>query len=286
MSSANVVALKAGGSIAGIVPQSFEDVYRIARCISESGLAPAGMRTPEQVTVAILTGLEIGLPPMFAIQKIAVINGRPSVWGDAIPALLWARGFKLREWAEGSGEAAIAHCEVARPDGEKIVRSFDVAKARKAGLWGKTGPWSQHPERMLQMRARGLACRDGAADVLSGLYLREEIDEPMRDITPVKQIAALEIPDDIPDSQGPRTGTNGAEKPATDTKVTAREPDNEPDEQIANPDSILSKIEDDIALCTSVEDLSQVEQQYADLLPRLSKAHQKKAAKLFADAKE
>lgn len=263
MSSANVVALKAGGSIAGIVPQSFEDVYRIARCISESGLAPAGMRTPEQVTVAILTGLEIGLPPMFAIQKIAVINGRPSLWGDAIPALLWARGFKLREWADGSAEAAIAHCEVTRPDGEKIVRSFDVAKARKAGLWGKTGPWSQHPERMLQMRARGLACRDGAADVLSGLYLREEIDEPMRDITPSKS-APLEVPDELP----------LAIEEASDGDV------------LADADGFLDKLSDDIALCSSEDELKLIAESNAEMISRLPKDKKLKAAAMLQEAAE
>lgn len=182
----NVVALKAGGQISSIIPQSFEDVYRIAKCISESGLAPKGMDKPEQVTVAIMTGLEIGLPPMFAIQKIAVINGRPSVWGDAVPAILWSKGFKLSEFREGEGDKLEAHCSVMRPDGDVITRSFSVAQARKAGLWGKAGPWTMYPDRMLQMRARGLACRDGAADALSGLYLAEEMAE-VEDITPKRK---------------------------------------------------------------------------------------------------
>lgn len=172
------LALRAGGSISAIVPQSIEEVYRVAKCISESGLAPNGMKTPEQVTVAILTGLEIGLPPMFAIQKIAVINGRPSIWGDAVPALLWARGFKISELMNYEDAAnMVAVCTVTRPDGTAIERSFSVAQAKKAGLWGKSGPWSQYPDRMLQMRARGLACRDGAPDVLSGLYFAEEAAE-------------------------------------------------------------------------------------------------------------
>ena len=58
--TSTAVALRAGGHISAIVPQSIEEDYRVAKCISESGLAPAGMRTPEQVTVEILTGLAIG----------------------------------------------------------------------------------------------------------------------------------------------------------------------------------------------------------------------------------
>lgn len=199
---ADVVPLKTGGKILGIVPQTIEEVFRIASAMAKSGLAPYGMQTPEQLTVAILHGLEIGLPPMQAIQRIAVVNGRPTLWGDAIPALLLSRGFRIKERIEGTHDARSAVCEVTRPDGQIFEGIFGVSDAKRAGLWqteerikkkDKNGqwyekkndsPWFRYPDRMLQMRARGLAARDGAADVLSGLYLREELDEHMKDITP------------------------------------------------------------------------------------------------------
>lgn len=173
----NVVALRTGGAITGIIPQSIEEVFRVATAVAKSGLAPNGMNTAEKLTVAIMHGMEIGLPPMQAIQRIAVVNGRPTVWGDAIPALLQSRGFKIRELMLLSGDHRTAVCEVIRPDGEQIERKFSVADAKTAGLWGKAGPWKQYPDRMLQMRARGYAARDGAADVLAGLYLREEMED-------------------------------------------------------------------------------------------------------------
>jgi len=190
--------------IAAIIPQNVEDVFRLAKGIAASGLAPKDMSTPEQISVAIMHGLEIGLPPMQAVQRIAVVNGRPTIWGDAIPALLWSRGFAIREWSvEGT-----AHCEITRPDGIKGERTFSKADAKTAGLLGKPGPWQQYPERMLQMRARGYAARDFAADVLSGLYLREELEdvpaEP-RDITPAE---AIEPPK-------PRKSSSAAKKDGT-----------------------------------------------------------------------
>lgn len=185
----NVVSMKAGNPLQAIVPESLEDGYRLAKYIAESGLAPSGMKSPEQILVAILHGLEIGLPPMQAIQKIAVINGRPTIWGDAVIGLLLSRGFKVREKelirANTVGEVNGYECTVIRPNGDEITRRFTESDAKTAKLWGKQGPWQQYPKRMLQMRARGLAARDGAADVLSGLYLYEEAQdiEPV-DITP------------------------------------------------------------------------------------------------------
>lgn len=182
----NVIPLTAGGKIIGIVPSDIEQVFRLATAIAKSGLAPNGMKTAEALTVAIMHGLELGLPPMQAVQRIAVINGRPTVWGDAIPALLLSRGFKIKESICGGAETRCAQCEITRPDGQVFTGVFSISDARTAGLWGKAGPWKQFPDRMLQMRARGFAARDGAADVLGGLYLREEVEEdkPMRDVTP------------------------------------------------------------------------------------------------------
>lgn len=172
-----VVPLRAGGRVTAIVPQTVEEVFRIAKAIAASGLAPNGMKTAEQITIAIMHGAEIGLPPMQAVQRIAVVNGRPTIWGDAVPALLLSRGFRIEESMDGVDDARGATCRVIRPDGSKIERRFSIGDAKQAGLWGKVGPWKQYPDRMLQMRARGYAARDGAADVLAGLYLNEEVSD-------------------------------------------------------------------------------------------------------------
>lgn len=194
MTDANVPALTTGRKVSGIVPSNIEEVFRLATAIAKSGMAPRGMERPETITAAIMHGMEVGLPPMMAVNKIAVVNGRPTIWGDAVPALLWSRGFKLDEAVTDQ----VATCTVTRPDGYKITRTFSETDARKAGLWGKAGPWTQYPSRMLQMRARGLAARDGAADALAGMYLTEEMQdaEPI-DITPRKSSA-----------QAKRDGTN------------------------------------------------------------------------------
>lgn len=180
----NVVPLKAGNKVQAIIPDTVEEVFRIAKAVAASGLAPNGMKSAEQITIAIMHGAEIGLPPMQAIQRIAVVNGRPTIWGDAVPALLLSRGFKLREWETET----VSFCEVTRPDGTKIERSFSDADAKAAGLLGKAGPWTQYKRRMRQMRARGFAARDGAADVLAGLYISEEVQD--LDTPPVRKSSA------------------------------------------------------------------------------------------------
>ncbi len=187
--------MMAGGAVRAIVPQSMEETYRLAVAVCKAGMAPKGLDTPEKATVAILHGLEIGMTPMAALQRIAVVNGRPTIWGDAAIGLVRGSGLceYVRETMAGEGEQRIAKCEAKRKgEPEAVTRTFSVADAKKAGLWNKSGPWSQFPDRMLQLRARAFALRDGFADVLGGMYLREEID----DQTPVREapLAAQDAP--------------------------------------------------------------------------------------------
>ena len=60
---------------------------------------------------------------------------------------------------------------------EKTIRYFSVANAKTARLWGKQGPWTQYPERMLAQRARGFALRDAFPDALKGIITREEAED-------------------------------------------------------------------------------------------------------------
>lgn len=169
--------LRAGGGLSAIVPQDAEQAWRMAEMIARSGLAPRDMKGPEQIVTAIFHGLEIGLKPMQAVQSIAVVNGRPTVWGDAALGLVESSGLleDFAETVEGIGDAMVARCRAKRVGrATPIERTFSVADAKAAGLWGKQGPWQQYKQRMLQLRARAFTLRDGFADVLRGMQITEE----------------------------------------------------------------------------------------------------------------
>lgn len=164
----------AGGSVAALVPQSLDEAFRVSQAIAASGLAPRGLEKPEQIMVAIMAGAELGFAPFQSLQSFAVVNGRPTLWGDGLVAVVRRNGCTIREWHEDD----TAFCEVKRPDtGETILRSFSQADAAKAGLSGKTGPWQQYPQRMRAMRARAWAVRDGCADMLRGFQVAEEVQD-------------------------------------------------------------------------------------------------------------
>ena len=168
-------------------PQTMDEAMRFAEVISKSAMVPKDFQgKPANTLVAIQWGMELGLAPMQALQNIAVINGKPSVYGDALLAMVRAdsRCTGVNEYVEGEGDAMTAVCIIKRAHGgevEEIKRTFSVTQAKQARLWGKQGPWQQYPERMLQHRARGNAIRDGFPDVIKGMVTVEEA----QDMTPV-----------------------------------------------------------------------------------------------------
>jgi len=177
-------------------PQSFNELTQFAQMAAKSALVPRDYQgKPENVMLAVQMGSEVGLAPMQALQNIAVVNGRPAIWGDAMLGLVKASGLlvDIIEKVEGEGDAMTAICTVKRANSSPVAVSFSVADAKKAGLWGKQGPWTQYPKRMLQLRSRGFALRDTFPDVLKGLISAEEAqDIPVNQAEPIGQIIDVE----------------------------------------------------------------------------------------------
>ena len=187
----------------GIQLGDFDALWKFGSMISRSGLAPKGISTPDAICVAIQMGLEVGLPPLAALQNIAVINGRPALWGDAVLGVCRATGDleEFSEWFEAGGKRlprnpttytddTTAVCSVKRRgDTQAKEVGFSVADAKRADLWdtrtkiktqnggemANPAPWYCYPFRMLQFRARSFALRDKFGDALRGMKMAEDL---------------------------------------------------------------------------------------------------------------
>ena len=157
-----------------MTPRTFDEALKFAELMSKSDLVPKDFKDkPGNILVAIQKGQEVGLSPMAALETIAVINGRASLWGDGLLGIVQAS--PSYEWIDESqcSEKAGA-CTVKRKGEQPYTATFTLEDAKRAGLLGKAGPWTQYTKRMLQLRARGFALRDKFADVLKGLVAAEE----------------------------------------------------------------------------------------------------------------
>ena len=103
------VALHMGGAVMAVVPQSFEELQRVANTVIAGGLAPAGLvrrlrdnasaeetalwrqQNLAAVSGVLMAGAELGLPPMAALRMMTSINGRPVLYGDGNVAIVRRR---------------------------------------------------------------------------------------------------------------------------------------------------------------------------------------------------
>ena len=155
-------------------PRTFEQALQFSEYLADSDLVPKDFKgRPGNCLIAIQWGAELGLKPLQAMQNLAVINGRPSLWGDAVIALV--RASPLCEYVIETEGPNSSTCTVKRRGEQEQSRTFTDDDAKAAGLLGKAGPWTQYKRRMRQMRARAFALRDVFPDVLRGLPVAEEV---------------------------------------------------------------------------------------------------------------
>lgn len=183
-------------------PKTADEAMAIASRIAKSGLIPKQFQNkPEDVFTCMLWCHTLGMPIMQGLQSISVINGRPSLWGDGLLAVVMSSG-KLEDFKEtvetDANGIEVATCTVKRKGlATPVTWSFSTADARKAGLLSKPGPWQQYPKRMLQMRARAFALRSAFPDVLSGMGSAEEetdIEESEADASTAEAASARKMP--------------------------------------------------------------------------------------------
>lgn len=205
------------------LPDTRSDAYKFALSFASSMFCPKVYQgKPDDVYLAMAYGAQIGLNPLLAVQNIAVVNGRPSVYGDALTAIVMGHP-ETQFYEDGYKADGTAYCKITRKGrsstaGITVYREFSEAMARKAGLWGKD-IWAKYPERMLLWRAKGNAIRDLYADVLMGMWSVEEardmpqtLEEELLNITPSTNEPTGK-PEEKP-TQGPIGGkAKKAEKP-------------------------------------------------------------------------
>src|ERR1700730_3323543 len=193
-----------------LVPKSLAEVRELVRLIALAEWAPDGYRdlegnyVPQKIELAIMHGSTVGLGPIAAVQSIAVIDGMPTIWGDGALSIVERSGLledMLEEDQVDPEEGLTAICTKWPSEAPTPIQNrFSMAMAEQARLTRKEGPWQSYPQRMLKMRARSWTLRDGFADVLRGLHIREEVD----DFIEIPERSSASAPDPVSFLRRPR----------------------------------------------------------------------------------
>lgn len=285
-------------------PRTFEDYWNICSQMASSDLVPLDYKgKPANIMIAMEYGASIGIPNIQAPQVIAVINGRPSLWGDGFlgviqtcPAYEWHQedfDEKKQEWTckikrKGNPKPFVG--TFGKKDAETIMVN---TKNGKIPLIKKPGPWSDgYWKRMCQMRARGFAGRDGFSDWLRGIVPAEEAQdmasieaefthvEPDSAYPEMPQSTDKEPPDD-PGEEAEAFEVPGGEAEAAEADVmppdeadTEPEPAEDPEDPKVQAQRRLADFEELFKQCESPEQLNGTSKEFFKYMKLLKETQQ------------
>lgn len=177
------IAIREPGSIApyggidlGAWAIEASQCYSIAQQLAGTSFVPKVMQgRPDEVCAAMLTGRELGLPPMSTLRAIDVIDGTPAMRALLMRALVLRAGHDM--WVEESTETRAIIKGKRRGSNRVETSTWTMDRARKAGLTNKRN-WQNHPGAMLVARGTTEVARLIAPDELLALpYSIEELED-------------------------------------------------------------------------------------------------------------
>lgn len=158
----------------------YNETKKIAVELAKSTLIPSSFKNPADAWYAILYGRELGLNPIYSLNNVAVINGKPGLSADAMLGLCM-KNPEFGGYSVDKETDDICTITMTRkfPNGTNLTRtvSFTIEEAKKAGLLDtKSQMYSKYPKRMLRARAMAYVCREVFADIFAGTYTGEEME--------------------------------------------------------------------------------------------------------------
>jgi len=162
-------------SEAMVKASDLDGLMRVADMLGKAGpMLPAHIKSPGEALAVIMAGAELGIPPMASLRGIHLVKGKVGMDYSLMIGLMRRAGYGV-QWVTKSA----TRCELllTHRDGTTHAEVWDVERAKKAGLWGGAGSWSNYPEAMLTARCTSSAARAFAGDVLAGCYSMDEVRE-------------------------------------------------------------------------------------------------------------
>ena len=158
-----------------LTPTSLGEAMKFGEMLAVSGVVPEVYRNnPAGIVAACEQGSHLGFTAMQSLQSIAVINGMPSLWGDALPALAMSHPDFESIDETYDADTMVATCKIKRRGMAEQKRTFSWTDAERAELTTKD-TYRKYPQRMLKARARAWAIRDVFPDALKGCGVVEEV---------------------------------------------------------------------------------------------------------------
>jgi len=136
-------------------------------------MGPLFKKRPEDMFALMLIAQAEGKHPAIAAQEYDIIEGKPAINSRSAQARFQLAGGSIK-WLYRSEQRVV--CELSHPQGGILEVTWDMERAKKAGLSGKSN-WVKYPIQMLSARCVAEGVRALYPACLSGMYTVEEVQD-------------------------------------------------------------------------------------------------------------
>jgi hypothetical protein len=155
-------------------PGTWSTMLEMAKVFLESGMLPAHVKTPAAAVLMMQKARELGIPPLYGLSNIAVVQGKPVCTAELMLALIYRD--------HGDGAVAVEHsddesCAVRyrrRHARSSHLYAFTLEDAKRAGLLANQ-TWQKYPAAMLRARCISAVARMAFPDSIGGMYTPDEL---------------------------------------------------------------------------------------------------------------
>lgn len=161
---------------AAIVPRTFAEIELMCKALAGANLVPKAFKDkPTDMILVVMTGLEVGIPPMAALRLYTTWDGVPRLMAEGIRGVLLAHP-DIEYFEPETGDDKHATWVGKRRGRPEKKATWTIERARRAELLGKDN-WRKYPEDMLNARASMQLGRMIAPDIMAGMVSREEASD-------------------------------------------------------------------------------------------------------------
>ena len=175
--------------------KAFDQAARVAGMLAKSSIVPQNYQgRPEDCFIAVEMAARMNTSPVFIMQNLYVVKGKPTWAGQACMAMINACGkFKnvkhVYTGTKGTDSRGCYVTAVRISDGETVNGTEVTMKLVRDEGWITNSKWKNMPEQMLGYRAASFFARMYCPEALMGLQTYEEVI----DAEPVQKTKAQEL---------------------------------------------------------------------------------------------
>lgn len=157
-------------------PNRWAIMTAMANTFIASKALPKSIENAPQLMMVMQAGFEAGMQPLQAINSFYFVNGKLSMYGDAVIAQVMRAGHKVEFY---DCDDKTASCRITRGDNGQVMETTFTMEMVKARGLDRNPVFKTNPENMLKFKAFHMNAKFIAPEAVRNMQIKEVLETEM-----------------------------------------------------------------------------------------------------------